>query len=141
MLTLKNGSGKEMLHRFFKSASGEIRILKETAVMFTKCTYRNAFIRFASTYRKKEAIAVSVVLVLSLISSAIVVGTGYRERKINSFVQDMIGTQILGNENTVATKTLSKIPETESASANTVAGTPREDIFTPSEAENATPQQ
>jgi len=137
MLTLKKGFENEKSHRFFKSASEEIRILKETVATFVNCIYRGAFIRFASTFRKKEAIAVSVVLVLSLISSAFVVGAGYREKKVNSFVQDIFGAQILGNENTVATKTLSKMPEakpvaaTSQSSESTVR---REDVFTPSQA-------
>jgi hypothetical protein len=139
MLTLKKGFEKEKFHRFFKAASEEIRICRETTMTFANIHFRNAFVRFAGSFRKKEAIAVSVVLVLSLISSAFVVGTGYKERKINSFAQDMTGMQILGNENTVATKTLSKLPESEikeepavSASEGTARRT--EDIFTPSQA-------
>ena len=138
MLTLKTGFGKEMFHLFFKTTSEELRILRETIVTFANVISRNLFVRFASNFRKKEAIAVSVVLVLSLISSAFVVGAGYNERKINSFVQDKFGAQILGNENTVATKTLSKLPEEEIEKEIAMAAPEEtrrtEDVFTPSQA-------
>ena len=56
MLTLKTGFGKEMFHRFFKTTSEELRILRDTIVAFANVISRNLFVRFASNFRKKEAL-------------------------------------------------------------------------------------
>lgn len=76
--------------------------------------------------RKKEAIAVSVVLAVSAIFSSIVVGTNYREKKVSFSQTDFEESLIFGNENSVATSTLTKKAEVLPA-----ISTVKDDIFTP----------
>ncbi len=110
MLTLKTVFSKESLKLFWENTLKELRITKESAKNFIKVYFDILSIRILMTAKKPEAIIISVVLIASLICSSFVVGANYKERIITCSEESFSESIILGNENTVATNTISKKP-------------------------------
>ena len=127
MLTLKNVFTKESLKLFFENTKKELKVTTESAENFFKVYSELLIVWFLKNYKRPEAIAISVVLVASLICSSVVVGANYKERKITVRENNFSESLILGNENTVATNTITK--KAVVAKGSTVQ---KVDIFTPS---------
>ena len=109
-----------------KKVLAEARLTKESAMNFFEINSDLISTRILRTAKKPEAIALSVVLTLSVICSAFAVGANYRARQITLKENSVAESLILGNENTVAMTTISK--KTLPAKGSTVQ---KVDIITP----------
>lgn len=127
MLTLKNVFTKESLKLFFENAKKELKLTGEVTENFIKVNSEQTAVWFLKNYKRPEAIAVSVVLVASLVCSSVAVGANYKERKITLKENEFSESLILGNENTVATSTITKKPVIAKGSA-----IQKVDVITPS---------
>ena len=108
----------------------EWKLTLETAYNFFSVCSEKMIVFFLRNYKRPEAIAMSVVLVASLICSCLVVRANYDERKVTFSFCYVPESKILGNENTVATTTITKRPKvTPIAKESEVKR--EEDIFTP----------
>ena len=98
---------------FWNNAAKELKISKEAFVNFVK-VYSDDFSKkaiCAFSMHRKEAIAAAAVLTASVLATSVIVGANYQQRRIITEANDVVASQILGNENTIATNTLTKRPD------------------------------
>ena len=110
MLTLKTVFSKETLKLVYENTKKELKVTGEAFTNFIKVYSELTTVWFLKTYKRPEAIALSVVLIASLICSSIAVGANVKGREITVKENQFSESLILGNENTVATSTITKKP-------------------------------
>lgn len=112
MLTAKKVIDKTAYKQFLRNFTKELKLSKEASVNFAKVYGNEISKRMICSFgmRKKEIIAVTAVVTASVVAATTVVGFNFEQRKLFAESNDVVASQILGNENTIATNTLTRKP-------------------------------
>lgn len=117
--------GKEEVLAFAKNFQNELKTTGYATAAYAGIYGKSLGANALKAFKKKENIAMAIAFSASIICAAFIVGANYNARKVTLSKNNVVATQILGNEKQVATTTIFK--QEKKAAGSTIQ---RKDVYT-----------